>query len=124
MKNRVLLFLTAIAAVAESYIVTDTKIGSRLGQDDDRLRMTPLGSLEDRIRIEAPEPSRRMVRSGDNVTLSCEASHLQAKQPGFDRQESQPQQTVFIPLHVSPLITFLSLAFDSLVTRTFNKLMF
>ena len=75
MKNKVLLFLTAIAAVAESYIVTDTKIGSRLDQDDDRLRMTPLGSLEDRIRIEAPEPSRRMVRSGDNVTLSCEASH-------------------------------------------------
>ena len=75
MRIRVLLFLTAIAAVVESYIVTDTKIGSRLGQDDDRLRMTPLGSLEDRIRIEAPEPSRRMVRSGDNVTLTCEASH-------------------------------------------------
>ena len=75
MKNKVLLFLMAIAAVAEGYIVTDNKIRSRLDQDDDRLRMTPLGSLEDRIRIEAPEPARRMVRSGDNVTLTCEASH-------------------------------------------------
>ena len=75
MKNKVLLFLTATVIVAESYIVTDNKIRSRLDQDEERLRMTPLGSLEDRIRIEAPEPARRMVRTGDNVTLTCEASH-------------------------------------------------
>ena len=71
MKHKVLVLLTTIA-VAESYIVTDRH---RPGPEDDRRRMTPLGSLEDRIRISPPEPARLMVREGENVTLSCEASH-------------------------------------------------
>ena len=71
MKHKVLVLLTTIA-VAQSYIVTDRH---RPGPEDDRWRMTPLGSLEDRIRISPPEPARLMVRAGENVTLSCEASH-------------------------------------------------
>ena len=62
METRLTLLLLCLLGV-ESFIVSE----------DGGLALS--ARAEDRISIEPPQPSSIMVRSGDNVTLTCSASH-------------------------------------------------
>ena len=64
-----------VLVVLVSLVQVDSYLLAGAGEAEELLELLVAPRVEDRIQIRPPEPQRVVARQGENVTLSCHASH-------------------------------------------------